>query len=94
MDGLIKDQSKRSCYCDWEKVEGLDSINGPFPIKKLGSDEKNSLVYVFRAVHFLISKSATFLEPSPSTFKLFNSAAYNAWKYGAIVKSLDFRSYR
>ena len=79
MDGLIKDQSKRSCYCDWEKVEGLDSINGPFPIKKLGSDEKNSLVYVFRAVHFFVSKPATltFSAPSPSTFKLFNSAAYN-----------------
>ena len=78
------------------KVEGLDSINGPFPIKKLGSDEKNSLVYVFRAVQFFFSKPATltFSAPSPSTFKLFNSAAYNAWKYGATVKSLDFRSYR
>ena len=80
MDGLIKDQSKRSCYRDWEKVEGLDSINGSFPVKKLGSDEKNSLGYVFSAVNFFfISKPATstFSAPSSSTFKLFNSAAYN-----------------
>ena len=85
MDGLIKDQSKRSCYCDWEKVEGLDSINGPFPIKKLGSESEPQMKripwFIFSGPSiFFISKPATltFSAPSPSTFKLFNSAAYNA----------------